>query len=183
VRQPVIIPDTRDCGPDCERRTARDRWIAANRAAMARPATRPLAYRLQLARVGTMTTATKLAIVLGVLIGLGAVGSFLGEAGVLPGTGAQEVVVNVDGPRYGDITLDIDGHIRQHTGVDFPLHHSDGTEGLHYHLRPGTRVGITAQGSSGENGPITCEIIRDGETIDRETSTGRYAVVTCSGTV
>lgn len=42
-------------------------------------------------------------------------------------------------------------------------------------------LSLVAQSGSGGNGEITCRILRDGQEITSSTSSGPYAVVTCSG--
>jgi hypothetical protein len=50
-------------------------------------------------------------------------------------------------------------------------------------MRPGDFVYISAQNNTQWQATITCEIKVNGQTIKRSTSSGGYAVVTCSGTV
>ena len=42
-------------------------------------------------------------------------------------------------------------------------------------------LSLTAQSGSGGNGEISCRITRNGEEITSSTSSGPYAVVSCSG--
>jgi len=43
-------------------------------------------------------------------------------------------------------------------------------------------LSLVAQSGSGDGGEITCRILRNGEVVVESTSSGAYAVVTCSGT-
>lgn len=105
---------------------------------------------------------------------------------------AKNVVFEVEGEeryssdRWGmsvDVTITDPSGTQQGTGKDVPLGPSGGPPGLRRTLATGSPVSLTAQISSDDSGTVTCRITADGVVIVENTSSGGYAVVSCTGTV
>ncbi|QLQ14397.1 MAG: hypothetical protein HZY73_11110 [Micropruina sp.] len=77
-----------------------------------------------------------------------------------------------------DITVSTASGTSQQQGVDVPLMNKNGEAGLHYYgpAVPGFAY-ISAQNNG--SGDLTCRIELDGKVIAQNTSSGRYAIVTC----
>lgn len=102
-----------------------------------------------------------------------------------------------DGPCTRAITYRVEGDV-SHAQVtmtnaqgnteqatpDVPLTMKDGTEGLLVGTFPcGDFVYLSAQSQDNLSGKITCIIEADGVAIEEATSSGKFAIASCSGTV
>lgn len=80
----------------------------------------------------------------------------------------------------GNITYVKDSNMgmQQANGVDLPWKKDVSMDGGAFTFQPLT---LSAQSGSGGGGDISCRILRNGEEVTSSTSSGPYAVVTCSG--
>jgi hypothetical protein len=99
-----------------------------------------------------------------------------------PSAQLHEVTYQVGGSATGaDITIETPSGQSQHQGVAVPMTTSNGTAGLIFHMQSGAFVYIAAQNTG--DGTISCSISVDGVVTLTNTSSGEFAIATCSGTV
>lgn len=94
-----------------------------------------------------------------------------------------DVLYEVEGTATGtDVTLESPTGTSQLTGKAVPLgNRSAGTRGIHYTMPRGHFVYLSAQNTD-DTGSITCKITVDGVLVASNTSSGGYAIASCSGT-
>lgn len=90
------------------------------------------------------------------------------------------VIYKVDGTaRTADITYATPSGTSQQQGVDVPLRKkSDSSEGIEVSMFRGDHLYISAQNNG--SGTITCHILVDGREVASNTSSGEYAIASCS---
>lgn len=97
-----------------------------------------------------------------------------------------DVITNDGKPSYlsktgtmpASITIGTPGGASQ-ADIDLPLKTKDGERGLRTEFTSGDHLYVSAQ-KGDYYGSITCQIWADGELISENTSSGEYAVATCS---
>lgn len=101
-----------------------------------------------------------------------------------------QVVFEVEGEEtYGfdgremsvDVTMGDPSGVQQGTGKTVPLGVTGGPPGLRRSVVAGSAVTLSAQIASDEAGTVTCRITSDGVVVSENTSSGKYAVVSCRG--
>jgi hypothetical protein len=94
------------------------------------------------------------------------------------------VLYEVEGTAEGaSITYSTSSGIAQNSGVKVPLTAKGGSQrGITLTMDRGDFVSISAQ-NLGSSGSLTCRITVDGVVVSRVTSSGAYAIASCSGSV
>lgn len=94
-----------------------------------------------------------------------------------------EVTYEVEGSAPSvNITMNTPTGTSQQQDVRVPITNRSGTEGLKVTMRSGSFAYISAQ-NTGSAGVLTCHILLNGVDVVDNTSSGAYAIVTCSGRV
>jgi hypothetical protein len=123
-------------------------------------------------------------------IGLTIVGlvvvAFILFSGGGSGTGGSaktySVTYQVDGATSADLTMTTaNGGTSQQQAVPLPIKNQGGGDGLSMTVRKGAFVYIAAQNNG--SGTITCHILIDGVEVITNSSSGEFAIATCSGRV
>ncbi|VXC66875.1 Flagellar hook-associated protein flgK [Arthrobacter sp. 9V] len=93
-----------------------------------------------------------------------------------------EVLYEVEGTAGGvDVTLQSTSGTVQLNGKAVPLaNRTTGTRGITYTMNRGSFTYISAQ-NNGASGTVTCRITVDGTVVSTNTSSGGYAIASCSG--
>lgn len=113
------------------------------------------------------------AIVLTIACGTGGVDDTKGPGAAQPASGgAHTIVLDVTGPTAADITYGTGTDQSQDNGAKVPWQKTLSFANLPF------ATTIVAQSKG--NGAINCKITIDGSVVKENTSTGQYAVVTCS---
>jgi hypothetical protein len=103
-------------------------------------------------------------------------------AAAAPTKDTRTVVYKVTGTTtQASLTLQTASGTSQQNDVDVPVMSKSGTEGLTYEVEPYSFVYVSAQNSK-DTGSVTCSIEVDGVVIATNTSSGAYAIASCSGT-
>jgi len=103
-------------------------------------------------------------------------------AAAAPTKDTRTVVYKVTGTTtQASLTLQTAAGTSQQNDVDVPVTSKSGTEGLTYEVDPYSFVYVSAQNSK-DSGTVTCSIEVDGVVIATNTSSGAYAIASCSGT-
>lgn len=92
------------------------------------------------------------------------------------------VTYKVDGTAVSvNLTMQLNGQTNQQNGAALPLMNNTGTAGItQENLRSGSFVYVSAQNNA-NTGTVTCHILVNGVEVVTNTSSGGYAIATCSG--
>lgn len=92
----------------------------------------------------------------------------------------DELIYDVSGTAYSAMVTYRTSSGTQQATVDLPMQNNAGTRGVRMQGSSIPDFAYISAQNQGETGTITCRITLNGQTISENTSSGAYAVVSCS---